>query len=143
MPAVYDKLGIRFLYPDNWSLDESDALAGQNSVSAYSPDGAFWSVSLYPGNPDREELANAALEALQLEYPGAEAEAASEEIEGREVTGFDLNFLFLDLTSTALIRVFDSPGGTCVILCQAEDRDYVEVEAVFRAMTASLIRLSG
>ena len=25
MPAVFDKLGIRFLYPENWTLDEQEA----------------------------------------------------------------------------------------------------------------------
>lgn len=142
MPTVYDKMGIRFLYPDNWSLDESDALDGQTSVSVYSPSGAFWSASVYPDGQAAAELAAAALRALQLEYSDTEAEPICEEVDGRELTGFDLNFIYLDLTSTALIRAFDVPAGRCVVLCQAEDRDFAELEEVFRAMTLSLIRFS-
>ena len=37
MPAVYEKMGIRFMYPDNWTLDEEEALHGNQSVSVYSP----------------------------------------------------------------------------------------------------------
>ena len=33
MPEKYEKLGISFQYPDNWTLDEEDALAGRNSVT--------------------------------------------------------------------------------------------------------------
>ena len=57
MPAVYDKMGIRFLYPDNWALDEEDALQGNQSVSVYSPEGAFWSIVLHPKHADPAELA--------------------------------------------------------------------------------------
>ena len=28
MPAHFDRLGISFQYPDNWTLDDSDALFG-------------------------------------------------------------------------------------------------------------------
>lgn len=33
MPATFDKLGLRFFYPDNWELDESEVLDGNNTVS--------------------------------------------------------------------------------------------------------------
>ena len=39
MPATYDKMGIRFLYPENWTLDEEDAVQGCKSVSVNSPKG--------------------------------------------------------------------------------------------------------
>ena len=56
MPAVYDKMGIRFLYPDNWQLDEEEALHGDQSVTVYSPGGAFWSIVLHPRSTDPAEL---------------------------------------------------------------------------------------
>ena len=37
MPSTYDKLGIRFQFPDNWSLDENEARDSGNAVSVYSP----------------------------------------------------------------------------------------------------------
>ena len=67
MPAHFDSLGISFQYPDNWTLDDSDALLGRKSVTVYSPGGAFWSVAIHseaaePAEPAK--LAAAIVDAL-------------------------------------------------------------------------------
>jgi len=142
MPATYDKMGIHFLYPENWTLDEEDAVKGCKSVSVNSPAGAFWSIALHPRKIDPRELVVTALDAMKQVYDEAEAEEASETVAGHELAGFDLNFYCLDLTNTALIRGFRTEHASCVILCQAEDREYQAVEPVFRAITASLLQNS-
>lgn len=139
MPAEYDKLGIRFLYPDNWTLDEQEALSGNRSVSVYSPGGAFWSITLHDAAVDPGELAAAALTTLQGEYQDAEVGPVSEEIAGEEIHGYDLNFFYLDLTNTALIRGFRTANASCLVLCQAEDREFEALAPVFRAITTSLL----
>ncbi len=139
MPAVYEKMGIRFMYPDNWTLDEEEALHGNQSVSVYSPQGAFWSIALHPAAADPGELAVAALRTLKAEYEDTEAEVASEQIGGRPLSGYDLNFFYLDFTNTALIRSFRTPEATCLVLCQAEDREFEALAPVFRAITTSLL----
>jgi hypothetical protein len=139
MPAVYDKMGITFQYPENWELDERDALQGERGVTVYSPGGAFWSVLLQPANVDPMQAARTALAALRKEYE-LDAEEARETIGPRELVGYDANFYYVDLTNTAYIRALRTPSTTYLILCQAEDGELREVEAVFRAMTTSLIR---
>ena len=139
MPAVYDKLGIRFQYPDNWTLDESAALAGERSVSVHSPGGAFWSIVLHDPDTDPGELAAAALEALQAEYRDSESEAVHEQIGQHAIEGYDLNFFYLDFTNTALIRAFRTSSGVSLVLCQAEDNELNVLGPVFRAITASLL----
>ena len=57
MPATFEKLGISFQYPENWTLDEQDALAGRKSVTVYSPGGAFWTVAVHSKAADPAELA--------------------------------------------------------------------------------------
>jgi hypothetical protein len=86
MAAVYDKLGIRFQYPENWTLDEKDALEGEESVTVYSPGGAFWSVVVHPRYRDPGDLAKAALEAMQQEYEGLESEPVEETVAGHDPT---------------------------------------------------------
>ena len=140
MPAVFDKLGIRFLYPENWTLDEAEAMAGENAVTVYTPEGAFWSVMLHPREVDPHELTLAALNAMKAEFTDFEAEPAHETVEGIELAGFDMNFYCLDLTNTALVRGFRTAESTVVILYQAEDRDFATIEPVFRAITISLLR---
>jgi hypothetical protein len=139
MAAVYDKLGIRFLYPENWTLDESGALAGDQSVSVYSPGGAFWSIALHDVQTDPSELAATALRTLKSEYQDSEAEPVHEQIGQQTIDGYDLSFFYLDFTNTALVRGFRLPSASCLVLCQAEDHELEAVGPVFRAITASLL----
>ena len=139
MPATFDKMGIRFLYPDNWTLDEGEALGGNCSVTVYSPQGAFWSIVLHPLAADPSELAATALQALKAEYSDSEAEPVHEEIGGTPLSGYDFNFFYLDFTNTALVRAFRTGDAACLVLCQAEDREFAALEPVFRAITTSLL----
>ena len=139
MPRVYDKLGIRFLYPDNWTLDEDEAVQGNRSVTALSPGGAFWSIALHPIEVDPDDLAQAAREALQAEYPDSDFEPVTELVGGHPTTGCDLRFFYLDFVNVAMIRGFRTPLATCLVLCQAEDREYEALRPVFQAITTSLL----
>ena len=139
MPGVYDKMGIRFLYPDNWTLDEDEALQGNRSVTVHSPGGAFWSITLHAADTDPAELAQAALEALQSEYPESESEEVFEQIGPQSIAGYDFSFFYLDFVNTALIRGFRTPSASCLVLCQTEDRELDALGPVFQAITTSLL----
>ena len=139
MPAIYDNLGIHFLYPDNWTLDEEESPHGNNSVTVQAPGGAFWSIVMHPPNTDPTELAATALQALKSEYPDSEAEPVREEIAHHPLNGYDMSFFYLDFTNTAAIRCFRTATATCLVLCQAEDREFTELAPVFRAMLTSLL----
>jgi hypothetical protein len=139
MPARFKKLGISFQYPENWTLDDSDAVLGRKSVTVYSPGGAFWTVAIHSGSAGPEKLALAAIEAMTKEYPGIEVEETQETIAGHELVGYDLSFYYLDLINTAVIRSLRVAHTTYTIFCQAEDRDYAQIQNVFQAMTTSLL----
>ncbi|QDU87307.1 hypothetical protein Pla175_06660 [Pirellulimonas nuda] len=140
MSATYDKHGLHFLYPSDWTLDESndddDATA---QVTVLGRDTAFWTVSLYSGLLDTQQTAADLLSAMREEYPDLESEEVSEPIGAVLLVGNDMRFTYLDLTSTALTRVFHRGHDTCVVLYQAEDEEMEEVESVMRAMTLSLV----
>ena len=68
MPCVYDKPGIHFLYPDNWTLDEEETPEGARSATVRSPGGAFWSITLHAPATDPRELSRAALAVLVLVF---------------------------------------------------------------------------
>jgi hypothetical protein len=139
MPITFNRLGISFQYPDNWTLDDSDALLGHNSVTVYSPGGAFWSVAVHPSSADPAQLAAAIVETMRQEYEGLESEAAQETVADCVLTGWDLAFYCLDLTNTALVRSIQLGQNTYTIFCQADDQEFDRVRAVFQAMTTSLI----
>lgn len=138
MPALYDKLGIRFQYPENWTLETDEPSTSAQSVTVYSPDGAFWTVMLHPLDSDAAELTEAAMLAMREEYDEIDCEEARDELAGVELVGYDLNFYCLDLTNTAWIRAGSNSASMFLIICQAEDRDFAKVSPVFRAMMASL-----
>jgi hypothetical protein len=139
MTAVFDKLGVRFKYPENWTLETDDTAPGRQAISVYSPGGAFWTVILHPPEEDPHELARTALAAMQNEYDDLDSDPVQEEISGVELVGFDLNFYCLDLTNTAKIRAGTNDEAVFLVICQAEDREFEEAAGAFQAMTASLL----
>lgn len=139
MPAQFQRLGIAFQYPENWTLDDSDARAGRESVTVYSPGGAFWCVTLHPPSADLTKLVKGVVDAMKEEYADAEVEEVEETVAGHELVGTDLSFFYLDLTSTAQIRGIRIGEHTYTVFCQGEDREFARVRAVFQAMTVSLL----
>ena len=143
MPAVFEQLGIRFEYPENWSVDEPSleaALEEPAQVVVSSPETAFWQLSKHPAGAELEALFDEALSALRSVYQEIEVEPVRETVEDRELEGFDVNFYCLDLTSTCWLRGFQTPEATYLLLCQAEDRELGTVGPVFIAMLASVLR---
>jgi hypothetical protein len=140
MPAVFDKFGIRFQYPENWELDDDDSTSNRQSASVNSPGGGFFTVIRYGVDADPVELAQVALDAMRKEYDDLDSEAAKEEVCDVELIGFDVNFYCLDLINTAWIRAGRADSAIYLIMCQAEDREFYKVADVFRAMTISLLK---
>ncbi len=140
MPIEYNKSGIRFQYPDNWRMDDAASSTDCQTVSVYSPGGAFWTVSRHSRLADTKELAHAAVEAIRGEYAEIEVEDASENLADHELLGYDLSFYYVDLTNTASIRSLRADKSTFTIFYQAEDHEMAEIQAVMRAMTVSFLQ---
>lgn len=139
MPALFNKFGISFQYPENWTLETDSSAPGRQTVSVYSPGGGFWTVALAPHDSDPAKLAEAALKTIAREYDELDSEEASESIGDVDLVGYDLNFYCLDLTNTAWIRAGRTSRATYLVICQAEDREFDQIAPVFRAMSTSLL----
>lgn len=140
MPATFDQFGLRFDYPDNWSVEQGDDFDGDQQVVVSSPHTAFWQLSKHPVGTELEPLFDEVLSALRSEYQEIEVDPVDEVIEGQLVTGFSVNFFCLDLTSTCWVLGFETPEANYLLICQAEDREFDQVELVFRAMLSSVLR---
>lgn len=149
MPSVFEQSGLRFEYPENWSLDyvledsspEDPADGEVEQVVVSSPNTAFWHLSRYPRETELERLFDEALAALRSEYKDMETEPVDETLaEDHQLVGFDVNFICLDLTNTCWLRGFQTDEATFLLFCQAEDRELAQVGLVFQAMLASLLR---
>ncbi len=136
----FDKLGLQFDYPENWTVDISDAQGGQVAVTVYSPEGGFWSISAHaPGEP-ASRLCDAVVAEMREEYRELDMERAKDSVGGLALPGYDLNFYCLDLTNTAAVRTLETADATYLLLCQAEDREWDRVARVFSAITESFVR---
>ena len=135
MTAVYEKPGVRFLYPENWELDNRDEESWPWSVSVHSPDGAE-SLPV-----DLDKMTDETLDAVREEFSESffEHDPASEEINGQTAHGYDINFFYLDFLIQSKLRSFPLGPSGCVVLYQAEQRDFDRLERVFQAITARLI----
>ena len=137
MPAVFDHLGVRFQYPEGWSLEAGDEADG-DEVTVYSPGGAFWSLTIREhGEPS--DLMEVVVDAMREEYDELDAEEVEDSIAGEDLNGCDLNFYCLDLTNTAQVRAFRRGNKTYLMIWQAEDREFDELVPIFRAIATSLV----
>jgi hypothetical protein len=87
-----------------------------------------------------EPLFDEVLAALRSEYDEIEVEPEDELIEGQLVTGFSVNFFYLDLTNTCWVRGIETAEANYLLVCQAEDREFPQAGLVFNAMLASVLR---
>ena len=135
----FNRFGLAFDYPDNWSIDTDDSQDRYAAVTVYSPEGGFWSVSGHAAGGDPAELTGAVLGQMRKDYQDLDCEPAAEEVAGHSLSGLDMNFYCLDLTNTAQVRTLETPDAIYLILCQAEDREWERISPVFAAMTTSFV----
>jgi hypothetical protein len=143
MLANFERIGVRFHYPDNWELDGHALLAGDREVTVYSPGGAYWTLSIYPREAKPKEILSDIVDAMKAEYENLDFEPLDDPQNGYENHGYEFNFYYLDLTSTAVARVFTGVWANYVIFYQAEDREFAELTDVFAAMTLSFLNESN
>lgn len=139
MTAKYEKLGVQFLYPENWTILDEELDGWPQGVTVQSPGNAFWELQVYPSRMSRTKLAAEVLKVLQEEYEQLEAQAITEEICQRPAVGYDLGFFCLDFLITSRIRCLCVGGLTYLLIYQAESREFERQQLVFEAITQSLL----
>ncbi|HEY2413629.1 MAG TPA: hypothetical protein VGI40_15370 [Pirellulaceae bacterium] len=140
MPAVYDNLGVRFLYPENWSITDEEDDDWPRTVTLQSPETGFWSLHVYPPAHDVKAVVKELIGAIQAEFSDIEVLPTKETFGETATTGVDLAFFYLDLLVEAKIRCLRTPSATLIWLYQAESREFEAVEPVFQAIAVSMLQ---
>lgn len=136
--ATYSDHGIRFEYPEDWELEETDD-GSVTTVSVQKPGGlAFAFVTVDDSCPAPADIADEALAAMREEYPGLDAAPALETIDGHGAVGHDVEFIALDMTNTCAIRCFRTPRRTVLVFAQWSDLDSDENEALILGLRRTL-----
>ncbi len=137
MAARFEEDGLSFQYPESWALQREESANGW-TVSLQSPETAFFMVAFDGEMPDAEHMADAALQALQEEYPTLEADSCMEDVAGQPACGHDIRFFSFDLTNTCWTRCFYCGTGTVLAMWQANDLELEQAEPILKAICASL-----
>ena len=141
MVRTFDRDGVRFRYPGNWTVEPGDdpgAGDGGWSVTVQSPGTAFLFVSLRPDADTPADLADQALAALKAEYRELDAENAVETVGGTAAVGHDVDFLTVDTAVVCRTRCLDTTAGPLPVLAQVGEYDREPHDPVLRAIVASL-----
>lgn len=140
MPAVFEKFGVRVLYPDNWQLIDVDGESTPFEFTLQSQETSVWTLYIYPPGHEVRPKVKEIIEGLQEEYKEVEVLPTEEVIGDTKTKGVDLAFFYLDLLVEARIRTLRTPSATLIWHYQAESREFEEREDVFKAIALTMLQ---
>jgi hypothetical protein len=138
MTAEFHDFGLRFLYPENWTLVRDADRSGPRSISVHSPQGAFWAVTV--DSSPAEGLLDQVVESIRQEYEDVEVEPVERSLGTRMLRGVELRFYCLDLLVTAQVLECPACEQPMVFLLQGENRDFEDLVRVFDAISLSCLQ---
>lgn len=140
MTATFEKLGVRFLYPENWKLTDETDSGLPCSVSLETPAGdAFWSIHFYEFTSDPDEILKDTVNSLRETYPDLEVSSVEPQFEDRDSTAIEALFYCLDFLIRVRLEIVRTEDYWLLFWFQAEDREFDKQEPVFKAMSISLL----
>ncbi|AMV34135.1 hypothetical protein VN12_18540 [Pirellula sp. SH-Sr6A] len=145
MTKIYQGIGLRCMYPENWNLIEDTEDGQTTGFTLESPTSAFMTVSEYPWNVSPRSAVESSAAAMMAEYEEVEQQPFDPQLTFRgevlqDSRGADLQFYFLDLLVTSRLIAFTVDRKTYLVQIQAEDRDFMTLEQVFQAMLISMLQ---
>ncbi|MCA9195088.1 MAG: hypothetical protein KDB03_25125 [Planctomycetales bacterium] len=138
MPETYRGLGLVFLYPETWTLEES--LEDEAAILLESPEGAFMTITQLPSEQGPREAVEKASQVMIEEYEEVETEDIVRHFGELKMDGVQQRFIYLDLVISSQILAFKTQDWTYVIQIQGEDRDIDKLNIVFDAVITSAMQ---
>lgn len=136
--AVYQGHGVQFEYPEHWAIQEESG-ADQVTISVQSPGTTYWTLSLFEERPDPDQIVESVMSAYEEMYEELDVYEPDVQVLGVPVIARELDFVCLDLVSTASLIVFQSLKHTVLITFQGEDRELEKTRPLLELMTRSLL----
>ncbi len=138
MPATFESFGIKFLYPDNWTLSQRAEDEADEGATLELPGGGFFSIELEDEGLSDQEVFDRVAEAIKEEYHEYEMEPVSLPGADEDEVSVDIRFYYLDLLIVSRVVLLRSESGTLIVQAQAESRDFDANEQVFAAVFQQL-----
>ncbi|QDV27562.1 hypothetical protein [Aureliella helgolandensis] len=134
MPDKFTGLGIAFLYPENWKLEEES----NDSVTLETPSGAFLTIARFDQDTSPAAAIDGARGTMEEEYEEIEQEITEKLLAGIALEGLTQRFVYLDLVIVSQLLAFAHPTATYLVQIQGEDREMEQTTPVFDAILTSL-----
>ena len=134
MPKSFESFGVKFLYPDNWTLAERDEEGGDEGVTLELPGGGFFAVERERDGELVEELIEEVADSLAEDYGDVEREEVELPGASDQERCVEFRFYYLDLLIISRLTIMKLDGVTLVVQMQAESRDFDANEMVFEAL---------
>ena len=115
--------------------DESSA--DQDSITVQSPGTSFWTAMLFEGRPDPERVLSTAQSAFEEEYEELDVYESTVTVMGIPAFAREVEFVCLDLITTAFLVSFQTLDRTVLLMFQGEDRELKSTRPILEAMTRS------
>lgn len=131
MPATFESFGLRFLYPENWTIVERAEDEGADGVTFELPTGGFFSIEQVRDGQLQEELIEEVADSIAEDYGDVEREEVASE-DGTPTVNFE--FYYLDLLVVSQLKIVPIGSATYCIQMQAESRDFEKNALVFEAI---------
>ena len=138
MPATFDSFGVKFLYPDNWTIAERAEDESEEGMTLELPSGGFFSIELEDEGLSDEEIIDRVHDTLKAEYHEIEVESIQLDGAAEDERTTELRFYYLDLLIISRVILVKKDGETLVVQIQAESRDFDSNEQVFAAILQQL-----
>ena len=134
MPASFESFGIKFLYPENWTLVERSEDESQEGVTLELPCGGFFTIEREREGQIEEEIIEELSDAFEQEYEEIEREDIELENAGSGEHAVEFRFYYLDLLVISRAVILHTDDSKYLIQMQAESRDFDANEMVFSAI---------
>ncbi len=138
MPATFDDIGLRFLYPDNWIIAAGADDRGSCGVMFDLPTRGFFLIELADTCASDDEVIEQVVATVAAEYDEVERETVTLPDAGENERAVELQFYFLDMLIQSRIMVIYAGEQRLLIQIQAESRDFDAGEPVFAAILKQL-----
>ncbi|MBR6481573.1 MAG: hypothetical protein IKT12_07705 [Thermoguttaceae bacterium] len=136
---------VRFAYPKNWFVQEAPWTSDSKAITVNNPDGYFWMISIFPAGTDPDAAAKEVLHSMRREYSQLEDTPAHRIIADHFLTGYEMNFFYLDLVNTAIVLSLETESRSYVIYWQycdilAVTQEEYGFEDIAEAMTYTFLK---
>lgn len=136
MPGTFEDFGLRFLYPDNWTIGGREEDTRCEGVTLDLPAGGFFSVTRYFDQSEPETLLSEIAGAMKIEYPEIETDPIA--VSDDDDFFIESRFYYLDLLVISRATAIEAGDDIVVVHAQAESREFDSGEKVFEAIIRSL-----